>query len=162
MLFSEKTLLLNFTLVKFEWLFLSRICQIRPCFVMYMGWFLIVTISGDHYWHFVIGSRDATCSAMYESYATKNSPVQNANSISIQYKKQTKRNKKKSPKPKKRKKNPTPKPCNSIYIHKLNHSSTSRSSEGVKGVLEICEGSYVGLLVRLVLLLLLHESSRFS
>ena len=69
---------------------------------------------------------------------------------------------KKIPKAKKKKKNPTPKPCNSIYIHKLNHSSTSRSSEGVKGVLEIFEGSYVGLLVRLVLLLLLHESSRLS
>lgn len=32
---------------------------------------------------FVIVYRDATCSAMYESYGMKNSPIQNANSISI-------------------------------------------------------------------------------
>ena len=80
---------------------------------------------------FVIVSRDATCSAMYESYGMKNSPIQNA----IQYKKQTKQNKK-IPKAKKKKK-PTPKPCNSIY--------NKKELEGVKGVLETCEGSYVGL-----------------
>ena len=45
---------------------------------------------------------------MYESYATKNSPVQNANSISIQYKKQTKRNKK-NPQSQKKEKKPNPK-----------------------------------------------------
>ena len=84
---------------------------------------------------FVIVSKNATCSAMYESYGMKNSPIQTA----IQYKKQTKQ---KNPQSQKK---PTPKPCNSIYIHKLNHLSTSRSLEGVKGVLDTCEGSYVGL-----------------
>ena len=39
---------------------------------------------------FVIVSKNATCSAMYESYGMKNSHIQTA----IQYKKQTKQNKK--------------------------------------------------------------------
>lgn len=48
---------------------------------------------------------------------------------------------KKSPKPK----NTQPQNPVTAYIHKLNHLSTSRSLEGVKRILETCEGSYVGL-----------------
>ena len=73
---------------------------------------------------FVIVSRDATCSAMYESYGMKNSPIQNA----IQYKKQTKQNKK-IPKAKKKKKN---QPQNPVTAYTFTDSITYQQV-GVRG-----------------------------
>lgn len=90
---------------------------------MCMGWFLIVTIAGEHYWYFVIECRDATYSTIHGSLTQRKTvpykmPIVSSFRVKTKIKKALK----------------TKNSFNSIYIHKSNHSSTNGISDIVEGV----------------------------